>query len=442
MQPWLLALGALMLAAPPAAAQYEVAWWTVDGGGTANTAGGPYTLSGTVGQPDAGGPDAGGSYVLNSGFWALFAGGGGGGGPQADLSVTKTDGVGTVVPGAPISYTIVATNAGPAPVTGATVADTPPATLIGASWTCAPSSGATCTAGPVSGSINDSVILPVGASITYTLTATLSPSASGSLTNTATVTVPPGVIDLDPTDNLATDMDTIGVVQLTAQGEITHGMRLRADLAALPGPSADEDRYRISQGPYSSFEIVIDETSGDIGAGAGPLLERLAADGSTLLQSSVSAGVGPARSLRWENSTSSVVNDQIVRVKSASCGSNCDSNDTYRMRAYETTSTLARFNNSGSQFTVLFLQNPGVSIVSGHLYFWGAAGTLLATSNFSLGAHQLLVLNSAGVTGLAGQSGTITLSHDGRYGELAGKTVALELATGFSFDSPLEVKAR
>jgi hypothetical protein len=36
-----------------------------------------------------------------------------------------------------------------------------------------------------------------------------------------------------------------------------------------------------------------------------------------------------------------------------------------------------------------------------------------------------------------GQSGTITLASDGRYGDLAGKTVALEPATGFSFDSPM-----
>jgi hypothetical protein len=34
-------------------------------------------------------------------------------------------------------------------------------------------------------------------------------------------------------------------------------------------------------------------------------------------------------------------------------------------------------------------------------------------------------------------SGSITLSHDGRYGELAGKAIALEPATGFSFDTPL-----
>jgi multidrug resistance efflux pump len=39
-----------------------------------------------------------------------------------------------------------------------------------------------------------------------------------------------------------------------------------------------------------------------------------------------------------------------------------------------------------------------------------------------------------------GQSGTITVDHLGRYGEVTGKAVALEPATGFSFDTPLVPK--
>ena len=47
------------------------------------------------------------------------------------------------------------------------------------------------------------------------------------------------------------------------------------------------------------------------------------------------------------------------------------------------------------------------------------------------------MLNTASLAALAGMSGTITIAHDGRYGDLAGKSVALEPATGFSFDSPM-----
>jgi hypothetical protein len=46
---------------------YDLSWWTVDsGGGIAS--GGPYTLGGTIGQPDAG-TLTGGGYTLGGGFW-------------------------------------------------------------------------------------------------------------------------------------------------------------------------------------------------------------------------------------------------------------------------------------------------------------------------------------------------------------------------------------
>ena len=44
--------------------------------------------------------------------------------------------------------------------------------------------------------------------------------------------------------------------------------------------------------------------------------------------------------------------------------------------------------------------------------------------------------------GLAGQSGTVTIASNAPYGALAGKVVALEPATGFSFDSPLPYRPR
>jgi uncharacterized repeat protein (TIGR01451 family) len=54
----------------------------------------------------------------------------------ADLSITKTDGVTSAVQGGTITYTIVASNAGPSDVTGATVSDPLPAQLSAATWTC------------------------------------------------------------------------------------------------------------------------------------------------------------------------------------------------------------------------------------------------------------------------------------------------------------------
>ena len=52
---------------------YEIAWYTIDGGGAQDLTGGTYTLSGTVGQYDAG-SQSGGSYALNGGYWVELFG--------------------------------------------------------------------------------------------------------------------------------------------------------------------------------------------------------------------------------------------------------------------------------------------------------------------------------------------------------------------------------
>jgi len=52
------------------AQNYSIDWFTIDGGGGTST-GGVYSVSGTIGQPDAGGPMTGGNYSLTGGFWAL-----------------------------------------------------------------------------------------------------------------------------------------------------------------------------------------------------------------------------------------------------------------------------------------------------------------------------------------------------------------------------------
>ncbi len=47
--------------------QYEINWYTIDGGG-GRSIGGPYELLGTIGQPDAAW-SKGGDYELLGGFW-------------------------------------------------------------------------------------------------------------------------------------------------------------------------------------------------------------------------------------------------------------------------------------------------------------------------------------------------------------------------------------
>jgi hypothetical protein len=51
-------------------AQWTLSRSVIAGGGGWNTTGAAFSLSGTVGQPDAGGPATGGGYSLAGGFWA------------------------------------------------------------------------------------------------------------------------------------------------------------------------------------------------------------------------------------------------------------------------------------------------------------------------------------------------------------------------------------
>ena len=101
-------------------------------------------------------------------------------------------------------YTITASNASSVAATGATVADTFPAVLT-CTWTCVGAGGGTCTASG-SGNISDTVNLPAGASTTYTAVCAISAAATGTLSNTATVTI---AGDPNAANNSATDTDTL-----------------------------------------------------------------------------------------------------------------------------------------------------------------------------------------------------------------------------------------
>src|SRR5215468_10720568 len=53
--------------------QYSISWSTIDGGGGTST-GGVFSVSGTIGQPDANAtPMIGGNFSLSGGFWSALS---------------------------------------------------------------------------------------------------------------------------------------------------------------------------------------------------------------------------------------------------------------------------------------------------------------------------------------------------------------------------------
>ncbi len=51
---------------------YSIDWYKISGGG-GTSMNGQYTVSGTIGQPDAGSAMSGGNYSLTGGFWSLIS---------------------------------------------------------------------------------------------------------------------------------------------------------------------------------------------------------------------------------------------------------------------------------------------------------------------------------------------------------------------------------
>ena len=175
--------------------------------------------------------------------------------PAADLQVTKTNGTTTLVPGTATTYTVVVTNAGPSGANGAIVADTPPATLTGVTWTCVAAGGAVCPAANGNGAINATVAtFPAGGSLTYSLTGTVAAGATGTLANTATVTAPGGVTDPTPANNSATDTDTLTPA---ADLQVT---KTNGTTTLVPGTATTYTVVVTSAGPSGANGAVVADT--------------------------------------------------------------------------------------------------------------------------------------------------------------------------------------
>lgn len=128
--------------------------------------------------------------------------------PSADLSIVQTS-TPSQLPQGLIQYTLQVANAGPSPVTGATVADTFAAQLSNVQWSCAGVSGGLCGVLNGTGNINRLVDLPVGATVVFSISANVPVPLLTPITNTATVSAPVGVTDTVPGNNSSTVIDLV-----------------------------------------------------------------------------------------------------------------------------------------------------------------------------------------------------------------------------------------
>ena len=144
------------------------------------------------------------------------------GGPSGDLSIIATDNLGgssltsaqgAATAGHSVVYTVTVKNAGPSEALGATVSDVLPAFISGDTFTVVATGGAVdlTHAASGSGAIADTVNLPSGSTLTYTVTSSIKSTATGSMTNTPSVTAPAGFTDTNSANNSASDTDNFPV---------------------------------------------------------------------------------------------------------------------------------------------------------------------------------------------------------------------------------------
>jgi hypothetical protein len=208
------------------------------------------------------------------------------------------------------------------------------------------------------------------------------------------------------------------------------------DLEGAPG-NTDQDWLAYAEISRHSYEARV---TGGPGWAAPPVLGGAVIDRVSSAGVVLTAGSGDGFRLtkgyavRWI-AAAAPTQQEFLRVMGES--STTQGPAPYVLELFDTTYSVPRWNNSGSQVTVFVIHNNTASAVAGSIFFYRANGTLLHTQALALPPDGLQVFNTSGIGALAGESGAARIAHLGGVGALSGKAVAVEPATGFTFDTAM-----
>ncbi len=220
--------------------------------------------------------------------------------PEADIAVTKTDGVSSAIPGETLIYTIVATNSGPSDDPAVSLTDTLPAELT-CTYTSVATGGATGNTAAGAGDLAESLSMPAGSSVTYTFSCNIDASATGVLSNTATAIG--SVTDPNAGNNSATDADTILMPEADIAVTKSDGVT-----SAIPGQMLTYTITASNNGPSDDPSVSLTDTlpteltctftsvaaggaTGNTAAGAGDLAETLSMPAGSSVTYTVSCDI-------------------------------------------------------------------------------------------------------------------------------------------------------
>lgn len=241
----------------------------------------------------------------------------------------------------------------------------------------------------------------------------------------ALVVLSPVVVNADQWDNASFGDDTI-----TTYNHLVHG----ANQQHVIQGDADNDYARLASRARRSYEIRL-ALGCPITSGPGAYIRFTRVDqNGVLIQTPSLSADGLVATLRWAPSATVtqweyLKGEGLQNLNAIACP--------YVVEFYDTTLFAPRWNNAGGQVTVFIVQNTTDATVTGTIWFYDSAGSVLGSGQaFSIPADGAYVINTATVPGLSGQSGVAAISHLGGWGGLTGKAVAIDAANGFSFDTP------
>jgi uncharacterized repeat protein (TIGR01451 family) len=351
--------------------------------------------------------------------------------PEADLSVSKTDGETLVYPRQTITYTIVASNAGPSVASGAVVSDSFPAAITGVAWTCVGAGGGAC-AGAGVGDILENVVLPPGGTVTFTVSGTVDGSATGLLSNTVSIAPPSGVPDPVSGNDSATDIDTVigcgSEMVAVPDGRIT-GTTAPGAVDVWVGATVT-----IGNSYSVEFRSVTDTVppgtlaifSGD---DACSLSSTVAETDTSLFDPSGDQGVA-----RQSFTAEGTLNDFRARLSTGGTVS-------YTFSWSDTTMFSPAWSTNGSFNTFYSFQNTTGATLHGRLTLLNPAGTEVISTNVTIAPGQTVSVNTATLGTPRNQTGTAKFTHDGPPGAILAEAAIANFSISPAYVQPVKFQA-
>jgi hypothetical protein len=201
------------------------------------------------------------------------------------------------------------------------------------------------------------------------------------------------------------------------------------DLQAFGG-IADEDWFVVNVELFRQYQVHVGEVTGDTPVDNIDFLELWDGVGSTMVQSG-SGSAGVEKFVRFFS------NDTTFRVR-VKGNANSPATSRYSIRLTEATMYCPRYNNSGTQVSVLIVQNVSNASCDIAVDFFNETGGYVATFSGTALGNGMVVLPAGSIPAVVGTKGSVQLHPFCSPSALKAKMVALEPSTGFSFDTLCE----